>query len=316
MKVLITGGAGFIGSHIADALVEKNYEVRILDDFSTGNEANIKQLKGKAEIINGSITDRSTVEKAMDGVDYLFHEAAQVSVAESIKNQAKTWDINIKGTKLLLNAASANKIEKAVLASSAAVYGNGGPLPKKEDMKPHPISPYGNTKLMGEYMAENYYKKEGLKAVCLRYFNVYGPRQSPKSEYAGVISKFIDLMLKGERPTIYGDGEQTRDFVYVADVVRANILAMENEKIKSGVFNIATGKETSINELVKTINEILGKNIEPIYEGERPGDIKRSVADITKAKRKLGYRPEYNLKIGLEKTIEWYRSMIKKSAEK
>ena len=174
-------------------------------------------------------------------------------------------------------------------------------------MKPQPISPYGNSKLMNEYIAETEHRINGLNAICLRYFNVYGPRQSPKSEYAGVISKFIEKMINGERPIIYGDGEQTRDFVYVKDVVNANILAMESEKVKSGVFNIGTGNETSINELVRTINEILEKNIEPIYEPAREGDIKRSVADITKAKRKLGYKPRYTLKDGLKKTIEWYK---------
>jgi UDP-glucose-4-epimerase GalE len=304
MKVLITGGAGFIGSHIAEALLKKNYEVRILDNFSTGEKENIKGIK--AEVIEGSITDKKTVDEAMKGIDYLFHQAAQVSVADSVKNPARTWDINIKGTKLVLNAAVKNKVKKVIVASSAAVYGDDPQLPKREEMKPQPISPYGNSKLMNEYMAENEHRVNGLSAICLRYFNVYGPRQSPKSEYAGVISKFIEKMTKGERPTIYGDGEQTRDFVYVEDVVNANILAMENEKVKSGVFNIATGKETSINELVRTINEILGKNIQPIYEPAREGDIKRSVADITKAKRKLGYEPKYTLKDGLKKTIEWY----------
>ncbi len=308
MKCLITGGAGFIGSHIADALVQKNHKVRILDDFSTGERNNIKHLQNKLEVIEGSITDKKTVDEAVSGTDYVFHQAAQVSVVESVKNPAKTWDINIKGTKLLLNAAVANRVKKVITASSAAVYGNDGDLPKTEDMRPNPVSPYGNSKLMNEYMAEDYLKNSGLKTICLRYFNVYGPRQSPKSEYAGVISKFISLMLKGERPTIYGDGGQTRDFVYVADVVKANLLAMESKKVNSGVFNIATGKQTSINDIVKTINMILETDISPIYAPERPGDIRHSVADISKAKRELGYKPEYGLKKGLEKTIEWHRS--------
>lgn len=311
MKILITGGAGFIGSHIADALIMKNHEVRILDDFSTGSRNNIKHIESRLEVIEGSITDREVVEKAVKGIDFLFHQAAQVSVAESMKNPVKTWDTNIKGTKLLLNAAVTNKVKKVVIASSAAVYGNDGQLPKKEDMKPNPVSPYGNSKLMNEYIAENYHKQHGLRAICLRYFNVYGPRQSPKSEYAGVISKFIERMLRKERPVIYGDGEQTRDFVYVADVVKANILAMESEKVNSGVFNIATGRQTSIRELVKTINEILGTDIVPTYQPERPGDIRYSFADITKARRKLGYKPEYDLKKGLEKTIEWFKSVEK-----
>lgn len=308
MKCLITGGAGFIGSHIADALVQKNYEVRVLDNFSTGKRNNIKHLEGMLEAIEGDIIDKKTVDEAVSGVDYIFHQAAQVSVVESVKNPAKTWDINIKGTKLLLNAAVESRVKKVIIASSAAVYGNDGSLPKTEDMKPNPVSPYGNSKLMNEYMAENYLKNFSLKTICLRYFNVYGPRQSPKSEYASVISRFISLMLKGARPTIYGDGRQTRDFVYVADVVKANLLAMESKKVNNSVFNIATGKQTSINDIVKTINTILGTDISPTYAPERPGDIRHSVADISKAKRKLGYKPEYDLKKGLEKTIEWCRS--------
>lgn len=309
MRVLVTGGAGFIGSHLAEALVARGHEVRILDNFSTGKEENIEKIIQKIEVINGSITERETVEKAAEGVDCIFHQAAQISVPESIKNPARTWEINIKGTKLLFNAAVKNKVKKIIYASSAAVYGNEPGLPKTESMKTRPASPYGESKLMNEYMAQKYHQQEKISLIGLRYFNVYGPRQHPKSAYSGVISIFIEKMLKGERPVIYGDGNQTRDFVYVEDVVLANILAFES-KVKNNVYNIGSGKETSLNDLVKVINEILGTNIEPIYEQERPGDIRHSVADIQKAKKDLGYEPRYSLKEGLKKTIEWYKSVL------
>ncbi|MEM4359092.1 MAG: SDR family oxidoreductase [Candidatus Bilamarchaeaceae archaeon] len=306
MKTLITGGAGFIGSHIVEALVQKNHEVRILDNFSTGKRGNISHLENRIEIIEGDLADKKTVDKAIEGMECVFHQAAQVSVIESMKNPAKTWDTNIKGTKLLLNAAVKYKVKKIIFASSAAVYGNEPGFPKREDMVVRPTSPYGNSKRIGELLAEEYHRKYKLNAICLRYFNVYGPRQSPWSEYSGVISKFVSKMLKGERPVIYGDGKQTRDFVYVKDVVSANLLAME-KPVGFGVYNIATGKETTLLELTQTINEILGTEIEPVFEPERPGDIKRSVADISKAIAELGYEPKYTLKIGLEETIEWYK---------
>ncbi|MEM3541151.1 MAG: SDR family oxidoreductase [Candidatus Bilamarchaeaceae archaeon] len=308
MKILITGGAGFIGSHLAEALLKRGHAVRILDNFSTGKEENIKDIENSIEIIRGSITEKEVLENAIENVDYVLHHAAQISVVDSIKNPKKTWEINIKGTKLLLNAAVKNKVKKVILASSAAVYGNEPGLPKTEQMRTKPTSPYGDSKLMNEYMAQKYHQQDKINIISLRYFNVYGPRQHPQSAYAGVISKFMEKMIKGERPIIYGNGEQTRDFVYVEDVVSANILALEST-VKNGIYNIGSGKETSLNELVKTLNEILGTKIEPIYEPPREGDIQRSVADISKAKKDLGYIPKYTLKEGLTKTIEWYRSI-------
>ncbi|MEM3422839.1 MAG: SDR family oxidoreductase [Candidatus Bilamarchaeaceae archaeon] len=308
MRVLVTGGAGFIGSHLAEALLKRGHAVRILDNFSTGKEENIKDIENSIEIIRGSITEKEVLENAIENVDYVLHHAAQISVVDSIKNPKKTWEINIKGTKLLLNAAVKNKVKKVILASSAAVYGNEPGLPKTEQMRTKPTSPYGDSKLMNEYMAQKYHQQDKINIISLRYFNVYGPRQHPQSAYAGVISKFMEKMIKGERPIIYGNGEQTRDFVYVEDVVSANILALEST-VKNGIYNIGSGKETSLNELVKTLNEILGTKIEPIYEPPREGDIQRSVADISKAKKDLGYIPKYTLKEGLTKTIEWYRSI-------
>lgn len=308
MLVLVTGGAGFIGSNIADHLISEGHKVRILDDFSTGSMDNIKHLEGKIELVKGSISDKKTVEEAADGVEYILHEAAQTSVVDSIRNPAKTWDTNIKGTKLLLNAAVKNDVKKIILASSANIYGTSPKLPKREDMHVKPNSPYGDSKLMNEVMAKKYHDDHGLEAVCLRYFNVYGLRQNPESGYSGVISKFIGWMADGKSPLIYGDGKQTRDFIYVEDVVHANMLAMKNRKIKCDIFNIATGKETSLNEIVETLNGILGTNLKANYDEERMGDIRRSVADISKARKILGFKPKYSLKAGLKKTIEWYKS--------
>jgi nucleoside-diphosphate-sugar epimerase len=329
VNVLVTGGAGFIGSHIADELVAGKNSIRILDDLSTGSLLNIEHLhgttvpcqiheatlhehlEGKIEFINGDVSKKEDVEKAMDDIDYVFHEAAFVSVSESFKYPAKTWDVNIKGTKLLLNAAEKLKVKRFVFASSAAVYGNSPKLPKKEDMSGAPTSPYGNSKSMAEIATIESFKKFKLKSCALRYFNVYGPRQSPSSEYSGVITKFLDKMIHGERPTIYGDGEQTRDFVYVDDVVSANMLVMERKEAIGEVFNVGTGKQITLNALVDTINELLDKKIEPIYEPVREGDIRYSYADISKARKMIGFEPKYSLKEGLEKTISWFKNSQK-----
>jgi len=310
MLVLVTGGAGFIGSHIVDAMLSEKHDVRIIDNVSTGRVENIKHLEGKIEVIDGNISDKAAIDSAVEGADYIFHQAAQTSVVDSIKHPAKTWDVNIKGTKLLLNAAVKNNVKKIILASSANIYGSSPKLPKKEDMEVKPNSPYGNSKLMNEIMAKKYNEDEGLESVCLRYFNVYGPRQNPESGYSGVISKFIGSMVNDKSPLIFGDGEQTRDFIYVGDVVRANITAMKS-KISYDIFNVATGKETSINDIVDTLNDILGKQLKPNYEEERMGDIRRSVADVSKAKEILGFEAKYSLKEGLKKTVEWYKKSKK-----
>jgi len=313
-KILVTGGAGFIGSHIADELIAGKHSVRILDDLSTGSLLNIEHLEGRIEFVNGDVSKKDDVEKAMDGIDGVFHEAAFVSVAESFKFPAKTWDVNIKGTKLLLNTAEKLKVKRFVFASSAAVYGNSPKLPKSEKMSGAPTSPYGNSKSMAEIATIESFNKFKLKSVALRYFNVYGPRQSPTSEYSGVITKFISKMVRGERPVIYGDGRQTRDFIYVDDVVNANMLAMSKKEAVGEVFNVGTGTQTTPNELVETINEILGTSIEPAYEPARQGDIRFSYADISKARKMLGFEPKYSLKDGLKKTIEWFKKQDRNTA--
>ncbi|MBN2478080.1 SDR family oxidoreductase [Candidatus Micrarchaeota archaeon] len=306
-KYLVTGGAGFIGSHIAERLLKDGHEVRILDDFSTGKKENIEHLKGKIEVIIGDVSDKNTAWDATKEMDYVFHEAAFTSVQESIKNPGKCWRINITGTQHILNGAVKYGVKRVVLASSAAIYGASMNLPKKEDMEPNAISPYGNSKIMNEISAKKYMKEEGLDTVCLRYFNVFGPRQDHSSEYSGVISKFVDLMMHGERPVVYGDGKQTRDFVYVGDVVEANMLAMKENKAAGLSFNVATGKQVSLLHLIELINEILGTDLKPQFENAKQGDIKFSYADITKAKELLGFEANVGIREGLEKTIEWMK---------
>lgn len=307
MRILVTGGAGFIGSHIAEELVKQKHEVCILDDFSSGKIENIAPFGKKIELIEGTITDKPTVDDVVKGCDYVFHEAAMVSVEESIKNPVKTWDINIRGTLLVLGAAYKFGVKRVVLASSAAVYGDTLALPKREDGSLAPKSPYGESKHINEMNAQKYYKDYKLETVCLRYFNVYGPRQDPNSPYSGVISKFISAALKKAPPIIYGDGEQTRDFVYVKDVVKANMLAMREKKAAGEIFNIGTGKETSINALWKEIKKLTKSRQNPVYHQPRNGDIRRSFASIVKAEKLLGYKPRYALEDGLRETIEWIK---------
>ncbi|MEK6982276.1 MAG: SDR family NAD(P)-dependent oxidoreductase [Candidatus Micrarchaeota archaeon] len=301
-RILVTGGAGFVGSHICEQLVSKEYKVVILDDFSTGTMDNIRHIKNKIEIIEGGITFIEDVEKALSGVDYVIHEAAIVSVADSIKDPEKCYEINVEGTKNVLNLCAEKKIKKVVLASSAAVYGDSTP-PIKETEQTKPISPYGISKLMNEQTASWFSTKYNLPTICLRYFNIYGPRQDPGSSYAGVISKFIDCVKNDKNPIIFGDGSQTRDFIYVKDVARATILAMESN-LSNVNLNIATGKQTSINTLFSTIKKILHSDINPKNENERIGDIKYSYADVNMAKELLKFKAEYNLEQGLKEMLE------------
>ena len=304
-KVIVTGGAGFIGSHLAEELARRGYQVTILDDLSTGEMENIKELlkKGSVQFIQDSITNFSLLKELFQGAIYVFHQAALPSVPRSVKDPLAASEVNITGTLNVLLAARDNKVRKVVYASSSSVYGDTPTLPKKEDMVPHPQSPYAVSKLAGEHYCRVFQEVYGLATACLRYFNVYGPRQNPDSQYAAVIPRFIRWASEGSPLIIFGDGEQTRDFTFIADAVEANILAAESNA--SGVFNIGQGKSITINELAKFVIKLTGNNVEPVHQEPREGDIRHSLADISKAKT-LGYEPRYNLEEGLEETRKFH----------
>jgi len=304
---LITGGAGFIGSNIAEELVNRKEKVRILDNFSTGKRENIAGIKDSVELIEGDIRDLAIVKKAMAGVDFVLHQGALPSVERSIIDPITTTRVNILGTINVLLAASEAKIKRLTYASSSSVYGDTPTLPKKEVMKANPQSPYAVTKLIGEEYCLIYYSIFGLETVCLRYFNVFGPRQDPGSQYAAVIPKFITLMLRGESPPIYGDGEQSRDFSFIDNIVKANLEACKVKDAPGQVFNIACGETITINELVRRLNRILETRIKPVYQNPRKGDVRHSWADISRARKVLGYSPEIVFDAGLEKTVQWFR---------
>jgi UDP-glucose 4-epimerase len=305
-KVIVTGGLGFIGSHIVERLNETN-EVLIVDDESSGRIENIKDLDfSKIDTTLGSISSID-LDEIFDGCDYLFHLAAVTSVPLSVNNPLNSNDVNIKGTLRVLEAARNVGIKKVVFSSSSSVYGEVKSMPISENHSINPLSPYAVTKAAGEMYCNVFSEIYNLPTISLRYFNVFGPRQDPNSQYAAVIPIFVDKILKNERPIIYGDGEQTRDFISVNNVVNANILAAESKE--TGVFNIGLGNSTTINHLFKIITELLDTDIEPIYEKERAGDIKHSVADISKAKS-FGFAPKNDFKEELKETIEWFKDNL------
>lgn len=319
-KVIVTGGAGFIGSHIVDALLENGNYVTVIDDLSTGKIKNIEHhlspsssvgdgkqavahYKGKTpnfEFVHGSITDLLLLQKLFSGADYVFHEAALASVPRSVANPQVSNEVNITGTLNVLLAARDNKVKKLIYAASSSAYGDTPTLPKREDMAPSPQSPYAVTKLTAEYYCGVFTEVYHLPTVCLRYFNVYGPRQDPKSEYAAVIPKFIELVKSGKSPVIYGDGEQTRDFTFIRDVVAANLIFAKNEA--TGVYNIGRGERITLNALANSVIRRMGKNIKPVYAESRAGDIKHSLADISKA-RAVGYNPQCDVETCLTEVI-------------
>ncbi|WP_373838621.1 SDR family oxidoreductase [Methanospirillum sp.] len=302
MKYVITGGAGFIGSHIAEKL-SKNHEVIIVDNLFSGKKTNIESLP--VELKEGSITDLSFLMEVFEGVDGVFHQAAITSVPRSVKSPLPTHEVNCTGTLNVLLAARDCGVKKVVCASSSSVYGDTPVLPKIETMIPCPLSPYGISKLTGEHYARVFSELYGLQTVSLRYFNVFGPRQDPQSEYAAVIPKFITRILRKESPVIYGDGTQTRDFTFVKDVVQANIRAMESSA--EGIFNIAYQDRIDLNTLAAMIMDIIGILVPIMYDLPRPGDIHDSLADVRKAKESFGYKPKYTVRTGIEETIEWFR---------
>jgi len=309
MKYLVTGAAGFIGSNIIRRLLNDYCEVRGFDNFSTGKRENLKDLKGQSnfEFVEGDLTNLEDIKKAVENIDIVFHEAAIPSVQRSVDNPILINDSNIKGTLNLLIAAKEQKVKKVVYASSSSIYGLKEFLPKTEDMPVEPISPYALSKYTGERYCQIFSQIYKLPTICLRYFNVFGPYQDPNSEYSAAIPKFINLMLQDIRPVIFGDGKQSRDFTYVENVVEANILAA-NSKATGEIINIASGERITINEVVHILNKILDERIKPAYREARPGEVKHSLADISKARIKLGYIPRFKFIEGLEKTVEWYQT--------
>lgn len=307
LRILVTGGAGFIGSHIAEALVRRGDRVRVLDNFSSGRRENLAPFAKKIELVEGDLRDRECVRRAVTGCDYVIHQAAVPSVPRSVADPLTSHEANATGTLHLLLAARDAGVKRVVSASSSSVYGESPELPKREEMLPRPLSPYAATKIMLEYYQGMFHSLYGLEAVSLRYFNVFGPRQDPTSQYAAVVPIFITRLLAGEPPTIYGDGEQTRDFTYVDNVVEANLLALTAPHAAGQVFNIACGDSTTVNRLFSEIARLLGSALSPIYAPPRPGDIRDSLADTTRARELLGWRPQVDLVEGLSRTIRSFR---------
>jgi len=309
MRYLVTGGAGFIGSHIVDRLLKEDHFVRVIDNFSSGSEKNLEfALKQKNfELIKADIRDYNSCQKAVESMDYVLHQAALRSVPKSMKDPYSYNEVNINGTLNLLRAALEKKIKRFVFASSSSVYGDTNVFPEKENFLPLLISPYALSKLTGEYYCRIFSINYGLETVSLRYFNVFGPRQSLDDEYAVVIPKFITEMLNDRQPPIYGNGKQSRDFTYIDNVVEANILSATVPNLKCEVFNVANGKDHTILELVKILNQIMGKSIKPIFQEPRAGDVFKTCADISKIKRRLGFKLLVDFESGLKITTQWFK---------
>ncbi|HET8925413.1 MAG TPA: SDR family oxidoreductase [Candidatus Acidoferrum sp.] len=316
MRYLVTGGAGFVGSNTVDELVRRGHSVVVLDDISSGKEDNLAEVRNKITYIKGSITDIEIVRKAMHEAEYVLHLAARTSVPRSVKDPIETNKINIEGTLNVLVAAKELKAKRVVFAASSSAYGETPTLPKVETMEPQPISPYGVTKYVGELYAQTFGRCYGLENVSLRYFNIFGPRQDPSSPYSGVLAKFCAAFLEDTPPVVFGDGEQTRDFTYVENAVRANLLACEAPNVSGKVFNVGTGGRTSLNQVLRVLAKITGKTLEAKQEPPRDGDIRDSQADITQAKELLGYDPQVSFEEGLSRTFEWYRSTQEKAPAK
>lgn len=309
---LVTGGAGCIGSHVAQGLLDQGFKVRILDDLSTGFMENIQSLTQKVEFVKGDIKKDSDISKAIRNVSYVFHLAANRAVLRSVDKPLETNDINVTGTLKLLIAAQKNKVKRFIFSSSSSVYGETKKFPLSEDDLPKPESPYAASKIMGEYYCKLFTKLYGLETVSLRYFNVYGPRQNPESIYSAVIPIFLEKLIQEQPPEIHWDGKQSRDFVYASDIAQANILAMKSAKAVGEVFNIASGEELSVNELFKEIQRLTNKkHVKPVYKPKRNGDVRRTAASIKKARALLGYQPKISFRKGIEKTIHWFLDKYK-----
>jgi len=318
-KFLVTGGAGFIGSNICTELVQRGCFVRVVDNLLTGKKSNLADILDKIEFIEADMGEPDVARRAMKGIDVVLHQGALPSVPRSVDDPAATHKHCVDATFALLLAARDAKVKRFVYAASSSAYGDtpaspakrGEPtLPKVETMPVNPLSPYAAAKLVGEYYCSVFYNVFGLETISLRYFNVFGPNQDPTSQYAAAIPAFVTAILKGKQPTVYGDGEQSRDFTYVDNVVEANLLAARAKQTAGEVVNIACGRAVTVNAIIDSINEIVGKSVKPIYAPPRPGDIKHSLADITAAEKLLGYKPVVNFKEGLQKAIDWYRDNL------
>jgi UDP-N-acetylglucosamine/UDP-N-acetyl-alpha-D-glucosaminouronate 4-epimerase len=316
MRYVVTGGAGFIGSNTVDELVRRGESVVVLDDLSAGKEDNLAEVRNKISFIKGSINDLEAVRRAMHEADYVLHLAARTSVPRSIKDPLETNRINIEGTVNVLVAARDAKVKRVVLAASSSAYGETPTLPKVETMQPQPISPYGISKYVGELYAQVFGKVYGLQNVCLRYFNVFGPRQDPTSPYSGVLAKFCTAFLEKTDSVVFGDGEQTRDFTYIDNVVQANLLACEAPAASGKVINIGTGARISLNQTLQLLREISGNELQAKYEPPRDGDIRDSQADITLGREVLKYDPTVDFPEGLRRTFAWYQESEAKAAAK
>ncbi len=309
-KYLVTGGAGFIGSNIAEALAKRGDKVRVLDNLSTGYEHNLDKID--AELFNGDITKSKDVAEAMKGIDFVYHQAALASVPRSVKDPLATNEACVTGTVNVLNEARNAGVKRVVYAASSSAYGDQPFMSKRETDLQAPLSPYAVAKLAGEYYCRAFYSTYGLETVCIRYFNVFGPRQDPGSAYSAVIPLFITALLEGRRPVIYGDGEQTRDFTFIDNVVHGNLLAASSpaEKVAGKVFNVANGKTISLNQMLAQLNELLGTDIQPTFEDARVGDVRDSLADISQARECLGYDPVVDFSTGLQRSIEFYKTLV------
>jgi UDP-N-acetylglucosamine/UDP-N-acetyl-alpha-D-glucosaminouronate 4-epimerase len=316
MRYLVTGGAGFIGSNTVDELVQRGHSVVVLDDLSGGKEDNLAEIRNKITIIKGSITDIEVVRKAMHEAEYVLHLAARTSVPRSVKDPLETNRINVEGTLNVLLAAKEMKVKRVVFAASSSAYGETPTLPKVETMQPQPISPYGVSKYVGELYGQTFLRCYGLETVALRYFNIFGPRQDPSSPYSGVLAKFCTAFLEDTQPVVFGDGEQTRDFTFVDNTVHANLLACEAPNVAGKVFNVGCGGRVSLNDVLKTLRKITGKPLEAKYDPPREGDIRDSQADISQARKSLGYDPQVGFEEGLKLTFDWYRESQQKAAAK
>ncbi|MEW6382140.1 MAG: SDR family oxidoreductase [bacterium] len=303
---LVTGGGGFIGSNLVKALLSQGERVRVLDNFSTGKRENLTGVLDQIELIEGDIRNPEVVNRSVQGVDYILHQAALPSVPRSIADPISSTSVNIDGTVNLLVAAKECRVQKFVMASSSSVYGDNPTLPKHEGLPPNPLSPYALTKLADEQYCQIFSRLYGLKTVVLRYFNVFGPGQDPNSQYAAVIPKFIISLLRGLPPTVFGDGEQSRDFTFIENVVQANILAARSEVCDGMPINIACGQRISLNELLRELETILVKKVTPLYQPPRPGDVRHSLADVERARTYLGFNPLVNIREGLRKTVDWF----------